>query len=129
FLEADAPTINSTGQIAFSGETFRGFGAFLYSNGVLQKVVAPGDRIPPRGSITFADLPQGNDAGEVAFGAALATGEDAVFIAVPPDDQEAGDLAILPGAPDPATPHSRTQLKARHPRNFSLEQSPNDHGK
>jgi len=126
FLFADAPTINASGQIAFSGQTFIGFGAFLYSNGVLQKVVAPGDRIPPMNSITFADLPQVNDAGQVAFGAGLATGEIAVFLAVPGDDQETDDIAVVSGTPDSSTPHSRNQLKARHPRNFSLERSPND---
>jgi hypothetical protein len=126
FLEADAPTINSSGQIAFSGQTFGGFGTFLYANGVLRKVAVPGDRIPPHNSITFADLPQVNDAGEVAFGADLVSGETAVFIAVPGDDQEAGDLEIVSGTPASSTPHSRTQMKARHPRNFTLRHSPED---
>jgi hypothetical protein len=127
FLSTDAPTINASGQIAFSGETFIGFGAFLYSNGVLQKVIAPGDRLPQRDSITFADLPQVNDAGQVAFGAGLATGEIAVFLAVPGDDQETDDIVVGSGTPDPSVPHSRNQLKARYPRNFSLQRSPNDH--
>ena len=129
FFFVDAPTINASGQVAFSGETFKGFGVFLYSNGTLVTVAKPGDRIPPRNSLTFADLPQVNDLGEVAFGAGLATGEVAVFIARPTTDQDPEDVEVLSGAADPSTPHSRALLKAKHPRNFVLEKSPNDPAK
>lgn len=129
FFFVDAPTINSSGQVAFSGETFKGFSVFLYSNGTLVTVAKPGDRIPPRNSLTFADLPQVNDLGEVAFGAGLATGEVAVFIARPTTDQDPEDVEILSGPADPSTPHSRVLLKAKHPRNFVLEKSPNEPAK
>ena len=125
FFFVDAPTINSSGQVAFSGETFNGFGAFLYSKGTVVKVAMPGDRILPRNSLTFADLPQVNDSGEVAFGAGLATGEIAVFIARPKDDPDPDDVESVAGPAAPSTPHSRDLLKAKHPRNFVLEKSPN----
>jgi hypothetical protein len=129
FFFVDAPTINATGQVAFSGETLNGFGVFLYSNGKVATVAKPGDRIPPRNSLTFADLPQVNDGGEVAFGAGLATGEVAVFIARPKTDQDPEDVEIVSGPADSSTPHSRALLKAKHPRNFVLEKSPNDRSK
>ena len=125
FFFVEAPTINSSGQVAFSGETFKGFSVFLYSNGTLVTVAKPGDRIAPRNSLTFADLPQVNDLGEVAFGAGLATGEVAVFIARPTTDRDPEDVEIVSGPTDPSTPYSRALLKAKHPRNFVLEKSPN----
>ncbi|HEX7286873.1 MAG TPA: choice-of-anchor tandem repeat NxxGxxAF-containing protein [Candidatus Angelobacter sp.] len=123
FFTADAPTINSSGQVAFSAETGHGFGAFLFSAGTVMKVATPGDSVPPRMFLTFVDLPQVNDKGEVAFGAGLSTGEIAVFIARPlvEDDQDPEDFLTQPG-PAPASPaYSRKGLKARYPRNFSFE--------
>lgn len=125
FFSADAPTINASGQVAFSGETSAtGFGVFLFSAGAVLKVAIPGDRTTGHTTITFADQPQVNDLGEVAFGADLSTGDTAVFVARPilEDDGDAADFVPEAGSLQTVKPPSREWLKARHPRNFSFEQ-------
>jgi hypothetical protein len=86
FLFADSPSINSAGQVAFTGDVdVDGFGTFLFSNGVIAKIARPGDRVPGRGqpTLTFADSAKLNNQGQVAFVGGLSTGETAVFIATP----------------------------------------------
>jgi len=125
FFSADAPTINASGQIAFSGETSAtGFGVYLFSAGAISKVAVPGDRTAAHTTIVFADQPQVNDLGEVAFGADLSTGDTAVFVARPivEDDGDSADFLPESGTERAVTPVSREWLKARHPRNFSFEQ-------
>jgi hypothetical protein len=119
FLTADAPTINASGQVAFSGETGKGFGVFLYSGGTVVKVAAPGDRLPQRTTIEFADLPQVNDLGEVAFGADFSDGTVSILIARPLDDGDAEDFTLQPGTADLSPAYSRAAMKEKHPRNFA----------
>ncbi|HET9181114.1 MAG TPA: choice-of-anchor tandem repeat NxxGxxAF-containing protein [Candidatus Angelobacter sp.] len=125
FFSADAPTINALGQVAFSGETFtHGFGAFLFSAGIVQNVAIAGDRLPRNVTVTFADMPQVNDLGEVAVGVGLSNGENAVLVARPLTEQD-DDGAVLArdtNATLLTSPVSRNWMKARHPRNFSFEQ-------
>jgi len=119
FFSADNLTINSSGQIAFTGQTGNGFGVFLYSGGVIEKVAVPGDRL---GKLTleFMDFPQVNDLGHVAFFADLSSGVTGIFIArdVEESGQDPTETIAQSGAPDPATPHSLAQATARHPNNF-----------
>jgi hypothetical protein len=130
FSSADAPTINSSGQVAFSGVNLaNGPGAFLYTGGQMVKVAVPGDRINDHTILTFVDRPQVNDRGEVAFGADLSTGEAAVFIAKPRDDgdeEDAEDIVLESGPAPPPTQGFLELMKAIHPRNFFAEQSPEE---
>ncbi len=120
FFSADAPTINSTGQVAFSGQTGKGFGVFLFANGTVSKIAAPGDTLPDGRIIDLADLPQVNDRGHVAFGADLLMGKTVIFIARPVDEdgEDDAEVTTTAGLPDAATPMSRAAAKARHPGNF-----------
>lgn len=105
FLLADSPSINSAGQIAFTGDvSVDGFGTFLYSQGTIVKIARPGDRVPGPGqaTLTFADLARLNNQGQVAFVGGLSTGESAVFIATPTDSADDDGKAAGP-ALDPAT--------------------------
>ena len=86
FLQADTPSINSAGQIAFTGDVnVDGFGTFLSTNGVIVKIARPGARVPGQGrpTVTFADSAKLNNNGQVAFVGGLSTNEVAVFIATP----------------------------------------------
>lgn len=127
FFAAEAPTINALGQVAFSGQTFtHGFGAFLFSAGTVESVAIAGDRLPRNVTVTFADLPQVNDFGEVAVGVGLSNGENAVLVARPlsEEDDDPADFVPATGAPLLSSPVSRDWMKARHPRNFSYEHRP-----
>jgi len=119
FFSADNLTINSSGQIAFTGQTGNGFGVFLYSGGVIEKVAVPGDRL---GKLTleFADFPQVNDRGHVAFGGSFSNGTTEIVIARPIEEggQDPTETIAQSGAPDPATPHSLAQARARHLNSF-----------
>jgi len=94
FLSTDTPSINSAGQVAFTGDVdVDGFGTFLYSNGSIVKIARPGDAVPGPGqaTLTFADSAKLNNLGQVAFVGGLSTGESGVFIATPagaPDDAQ-----------------------------------------
>ena len=125
FFTADAPTINSTGQIAFSGETGNGFGVFLYSAGNISKIVLPGDRLPGGLIFEFADLPQVNDLGHVAFAGDLSNGTTVVFIAKPRnnDDNDTTEFVTQSGPPDSSTPLTLAAARARHPKNFQRRTS------
>jgi hypothetical protein len=86
FLLADTPSINSAGQIAFTGDVnVDGFGTFLFTNGVIVKIARPGDRVPGEGrpTLTFADSARLNNQGQVAFIGGLSPTEAGVFIATP----------------------------------------------
>ncbi|MCI0352708.1 MAG: hypothetical protein L0Z53_25080 [Acidobacteriales bacterium] len=84
FVDADAPSINAAGQVTFAAATADGgFGAYLFSNGQIMKVAGSGDVGPKQEILTFADRPQINDLGMVAFGAGLPNSEAATILAEP----------------------------------------------
>ncbi len=119
FFSADAPTINASGQIAFSGQTGNGFGVFIFSGGTISKIAAPGDTLPDHRIFEFADLPQVNDLGHVAFTGDLSNATTVIFIARPIDGNvDESELTTTSGPPDSVTPFSLAAAKARHPRNF-----------
>jgi hypothetical protein len=125
FISADAPTINSSGQVAFTGVTAaKGSGAFLYAGGSIVPVAVRGDLVH-KVTLTTVDRPQINDLGEVAFGANLSGGLVGVFIAKPKSD-DPGDVEIESG-PTLPVPEGFTELmRADHPRNFTFEERPDD---
>jgi hypothetical protein len=119
FFSADAPTINASGEIAFSGQTGHGFGVFIFSGGTISKIAAPGDTLPDHRIFEFTDLPQVNDLGHVAFTGDLSNGTTVIFIARPIDSNiDDSEVATTSGQPDSTTPLSVAAAKARHPRNF-----------
>lgn len=86
FLYADSPSINSLGEVAFFGETSAfGFGAFVYSHGIITQVAVAGDFVSGIG-LSFVDLPVISNNGHVAFTATLFSGQNAVFAAAPQAD-------------------------------------------
>ncbi len=88
FLFADAPSINSQGDVAFFAETSNfNFGAFVYSNGTITQVAVAGDFVNNEG-LGFVDLPILNDNGHLAFTANLFDGSNAIFVAAPADDAD-----------------------------------------
>jgi hypothetical protein len=88
FLFADSPSINSSGDVAFFAETSAfGFGAFVCSNGKITQVAVAGDVVHNVG-FGFVDQPVINNSRHVAFTATLDTGENAVFVAAPKDDDD-----------------------------------------
>jgi hypothetical protein len=106
FLFADAPSINSNGDVAFFAETSNfNFGAFVYSNGTITQVAVAGDFVNNEG-LGFVDLPILNDNGHLAFTANLFDGSNAIFVAAPEDNTDpslASWTALTPGVPqDPA---------------------------
>ncbi len=105
FLFADAPSINSNGDVAFFAETSNfNFGAFVYSNGQISQVAVAGDFVNNEG-LGFVDLPIINDNGHIAFTATLFTGENAIFVAAPEDDDDpslADWTESVPGVPQGA---------------------------
>jgi len=123
FLVADAPTMNNSGQIAFSAETTVGLGAFAYINGTVVKVAAPGDRVGPNDVLTTMDLPQINDLGEIAFGAGLSSGPGVVYLAKPKQQDDSLAVAAVQAAKPLSIPNSRAAMKSKHPRNFAVTQS------
>jgi hypothetical protein len=102
FLFADAPSINSNGDVAFFAETSNSnFGAFVYSNGTISQVAVAGDFVNNEG-LGFVDLPILNDNGHVAFTANLFDGSNAIFVAAPENDADpslADWTKSTPGAP------------------------------
>ena len=99
FFFVDAPTINASGQVAFSGETLNGFGVFLYSNGKVATVAKPGDRIPPRNSLTFATCLRSTMVERSHLERAWLPEEVAVFIARPKTGRRPGGCGdcVRPG--------------------------------
>ena len=78
FVEFDAPALNNRDEIAFVGTVRRGRETlqvlYLYSGGVLRKLVAAGDPAPRGGSFDRFGLPVINNKGVVAFPAVLVRG-------------------------------------------------------
>lgn len=126
FLFADAPSINSNGDVAFFAETSNfNFGAFVYSNGTITQVAVAGDFVNNEG-LGFVDLPILNDNGHVAFTANLFDGSNAIFVAAPEDDADpslADWTESTPGAPqDPK------HMKEIRDRNNFLQSRGSRHG-
>src|SRR6476646_576395 len=98
FVEFDAPVLNNRDEIAFVGTVRRGRETlqvlYLYSGGVLRKLVAGGDAAPHGGSFDRFGLPAINNKGVVAFPAVLERGAvlGGIFVA------GARDLHVLVGA-------------------------------
>jgi hypothetical protein len=86
---AELPSINASGQIAFSGlvQGDSGFGAFLFSGGQIVNVARAGQRFHGR-QLAFGDSPNVNDNGQVAFTGGFSDGKTAVFIATPLADHD-----------------------------------------
>ena len=78
FIEFDAPVLNNRDQIAFVGTVRRGRETlqvlYLYSDGVLRKLVAGGDPTPRGGTFDRFGLPAINNKGAVAFPAIVERG-------------------------------------------------------
>ena len=78
FVEFDTPVLNNRDEIAFVGTVRRGRETlqvlYLYSGGVLRKLVASGDRTPRGGTFDRFGLPAINNKGVVAFPAILEHG-------------------------------------------------------
>ena len=98
FVEFDAPVMNNRDEIAFVGTVRRGRETlqvlYLYSGGVLRKLVAGGDPAPRGGSFDRFGLPVINNKGVVAFPAVLERGAvlGGIFLA------GTRDLRLLVGA-------------------------------
>src|SRR3954451_11031431 len=98
FVEFDAPVLNNRDEIAFVGTVRRGRDTlqvlYLYSGGVLRKLVAGGDPAPRGGSFDRFGLPAINNKGVVAFPAVLERGAvlGGIFVA------GARELRLLVGA-------------------------------
>src|SRR6267154_91030 len=98
FVEFDAPVLNNRDEIAFVGTVRRGRETlqvlYLYSGGVLRKLVAGGDPAPRGGSFDRFGLPVINNKGVVAFPAILERGAvlGGIFLA------GTRDLHLLVGA-------------------------------
>jgi hypothetical protein len=98
FVEFDAPVLNNRDEIAFVGTVRRGRETlqvlYLYSGGVLRKLVAGGDPAPRGGSFDRFGLPAINNRGVVAFPAILERGAvlGGIFVA------GARELRLLVGA-------------------------------
>lgn len=118
FLFADAPTINSNGDVAFFAETSNfNFGAFVFSNGTIIQVAVAGDFVNNEG-LGFVDLPILNDNGHLAFTANLFDGSNAIFVAAPEDD---ADPALADWTKSsPGTPQDPKHIKAIMNRNIDL---------
>jgi hypothetical protein len=78
FVEFDAPVLNNRDEIAFVGTVRRGRETlqvlYLYSGGVLRKLVAGGDSAPRGGTFDRFGLPAINNKGVVAFPAIVEHG-------------------------------------------------------
>src|SRR5260370_18980874 len=98
FVEFDAPVLNNRDEIAFVGTVRRGRETlqvlYLYSGGVLRKLVAGGDPAPRGGAFDPFGLPVINNKGVVAFPAILERGAvlGGIFVA------GARELRLLVGA-------------------------------
>jgi len=71
FVEFDTPVLNNRDEIAFVGTVRQGRETvqvlYLYSGGVLRKLVASGDRVPRGGTFDRFGLPAINNKGLIAF--------------------------------------------------------------
>ena len=78
FIEFDAPALNNRDQIVFVATVRRGRetlqALYLYSDGVLRKLVAGGDPTPRGGTFDRFGLPAINNKGAVAFPAVVERG-------------------------------------------------------
>jgi hypothetical protein len=78
FVDFDAPVLNNRDEIAFVGTVRRGRETlqvlYLYSGGVLRKLVAGGDPAPRGGTFDRFGLPAINNKGVVAFPAVIEQG-------------------------------------------------------
>jgi hypothetical protein len=84
FTFADSASLNNSGQVTFpAGLSSGGIGAFVFSEGSLSAAARPGDSAPGGGSFTFADFPQLNALGQLAFYGGLSTGGNGAFLATP----------------------------------------------
>src|ERR1700686_1069177 len=98
FVDFDAPVLNNRDEIAFVGTVRRGRETlqvlYLYSSGVLRKLVAGGDPAPRGGSFDRFGLPVINNKGVVAFPAILEQGAvlGGIFVV------GASELHVLVGA-------------------------------
>jgi len=98
FIEFDAPVLNNRDEIAFVGTVRRGRetlqALYLYSDGVLRKLVAGGDPAPRGGTFDRFGLPAINNKGVVAFPAIVERGAvlGGIFTV------GASDLQLLVGA-------------------------------
>jgi hypothetical protein len=98
FVEFDAPVLNNRDEIAFVGTVRRGRETlqvlYLYSGGVLRKLVAGGDAAPRGGSFDRFGLPAINNKGVVTFPAIIEHGAvlGGIFVA------GARELHLLVGA-------------------------------
>jgi hypothetical protein len=127
FLFADSPSISSSGDVAFFGETSAfGFGAFVYSKGKITQVAIAGDFVNGIG-LGFVDQPVINNNGHVGFTASLFDGNNAIFLAAPTGDKSAATsdwVESAPGAP-PAPERMKAiraqndKAQARRPRKAS----------
>jgi hypothetical protein len=98
FVEFDAPVLNNRDEIAFVGTVRRGRETlqvlYLYSGGVLRKLVAGGDPAPRGGTFDRFGLPAINNKGVVAFPAVIEQGAilGGIFVV------GASELRLLVGA-------------------------------
>ena len=98
FVEFDAPVLNNRDEIAFVGTVRRGRETlqvlYLYSGGVLRKLVAGGDPAPRGGSFDRFGVPAINNKGVVVFPAVIEQGAvlGGIFVA------GARELRLLVGA-------------------------------
>jgi hypothetical protein len=98
FVEFDAPVLNNRDEIAFVGTVRRGRETlqvlYLYSGGVLRKLVAGGDPAPRGGTFDRFGLPAINNKGVVAFPAVIEQGTilGGIFVV------GASELRLLVGA-------------------------------
>jgi hypothetical protein len=126
FLFADAPSINSNGDVAFFAETSNfNFGAFVYSNGIFTQVAVAGDFVNNEG-LGFVDLPVLNDNGHVAFTANLFDGTNAIFVAAPEDDSDPSLTSWVESTP--GVPQDPKHMKEIRDRNNLLQSRGSRHG-
>jgi hypothetical protein len=126
FLFADAPSINSQGDVAFFAETSNfNFGAFVYSNGTITQVAVAGDFVNNEG-LGFVDLPILNDNGHLAFTANLFDGSNAIFVAAPEADADPS-LADWTES-TPGVPQDPKRMKEIRDRNNAVLSRGSRHG-
>lgn len=84
FIKVELPAINNSGDVAFYGETSTSSAIYLYSNGTTTRIVGTGDSLDGSTvqAVAFCNLAF-NDAGQIAFGAALASGVQGFYRATP----------------------------------------------
>ncbi|HEX5434941.1 MAG TPA: choice-of-anchor tandem repeat NxxGxxAF-containing protein [Candidatus Angelobacter sp.] len=124
FLFADAPSINSAGDVAFFAETSAfNFGAFVWHQGRIAKIAVAGDIVSGQ-FLGFVDLPVFGNDGHLAFTASLLDGRNAVYVAEDTTVSGADSgtwVSSVAGVP-PTVEEVMWQAKKRH-----LMQSHRDH--